>query len=279
MKLEKIYSRPIDRRINPVAVVSELNDALVDQEISEYVFTTQIYDFLYTVINNVVAEKDKRTGVWINGYYGSGKSHFLKYIFYAFSENHKKSAIDHFKETLRAENSDVSLSLNVTNAKLNELSKKLDSTLIDSIMFNIDAVSGDISNKEAITKIFLSQLNLSQGYNGSYIALAKLEKQLDKAGKFDEFKQAIKEKLKEDWNSKSADLAEAFLNDVLQIAKGLIGIDESSFRASIERAIGGNEELSVVDLVGDLLEFLADKPDNFRLVFLIDEVSWIRRLN
>lgn len=273
MKLQELYSKEITRRINPVAVVSELNADLIKEEIVEYVFTPQIYDFLYTVLNGVVTEKHERTGVWVNGYYGSGKSHFLKYLYYSFSPEYKKQALQHFKDSLRSEKAEATLALTVTDKLLNEVGKKIEASDIHAIMFNIDAVSGDITNKEAITKIFLSQLNQYQGYNGSFIALAKLERQLDKAGKFAEFKKAIKKKFSEDWEKRGSDLVEMHLDDVLQIAKSLIGLDENSTRVAIERAIAGNDELSVVNLVQDINEYLKDKSEKFKLVFLVDEVS------
>jgi hypothetical protein len=273
MNIGNLYAKSIDRRINPVAVVSELEVELVKQEIEEYVFTPQIYNYLYSVLDKVVNQTEGKTGVWINGYYGSGKSHFLKYIYYSLNNTHSKIALEHLKMSLREESPDTLLSLEVTDAKLAEVSKKLGAFQIETIMFNIDAVSGSISQKEAITKVFLNQLNLSQGYNGTYIALAKLERQLDKQGKLDDFKSAIQAKFKEDWNKKSADLIEAFLDDVLQIAKVLIGIDVNSVAASIERALSGKEDLSVVNLVQDLTEYLESKPTNYRLMFLIDEVS------
>jgi len=275
-KLSSIYLKDINRRINPVAVVSELSDELIKQEIEEYVFTPDIYKYQYQVLDAIVNSKGERTGIWINGYYGSGKSHFLKFLFYSFCKSHQSVALDHFKASLRNEKKELTLELaerDITDARINEVGRKLEATSFDPIMFNIDTVSGDISHREAITKIFLNQLNKYQGYNSTYISLAKLERQLDKAGKFAEFKKAIKTRLKEDWDRKSADLAEAALGDVLEIAKGFISIDENSFRASIERALSGKEELSVVDLVQHIEEFSANKPANHRVIFLVDEVS------
>ncbi len=276
MKLASIYQKDINRRINPVAVVSELSDELIRQEIEEYVFTPDIYKYQYQVLDAIVNSKGERTGIWINGYYGSGKSHFLKFLFYSFYKAYQSVALDHFKSSLRSEKKELTLELaerDITDARINEVGRKLAAISFDPIMFNIDTVSGDITHREAITKIFLNQLNKYQGYNSTYISLAKLERQLDKAGKFLEFKKAIKSKLKEDWDKKSADLAEAVLSEVLEIAKTFITIDEKSFRASIERALSGKEELSVVDLVQHIEEFLESKPTTHRVVFLVDEVS------
>ena len=81
MKLKEIYSKEIERKINPAVVAQDRTTETIDIEIGEYVFTDEIINNLYKVL---LAIKNKelvsKTGIWINGYYGSGKSHFLKYI-------------------------------------------------------------------------------------------------------------------------------------------------------------------------------------------------------
>ena len=72
MKLQKLYERNIDRRIDPVATVSELDDAYVQKEIDEYFFTDTLFKHLHTFLEKIAEGTEGRTGVWINGYYGSG---------------------------------------------------------------------------------------------------------------------------------------------------------------------------------------------------------------
>lgn len=67
MNIGNLYAKSIDRRINPVAVVSELEVELVKQEIEEYVFTPQIYNYLYSVLDKVVNQTEGKTGVWMTG--------------------------------------------------------------------------------------------------------------------------------------------------------------------------------------------------------------------
>ena len=107
MKLKEIYSKEIERKINPAVVAQDRTTETIDIEIGEYVFTDEIINNLYKVL---LAIKNKelvsKTGIWINGYYGSGKSHFIKILSYllgnqkAVNDGQTKAAIEFFKEKI-----------------------------------------------------------------------------------------------------------------------------------------------------------------------------------
>lgn len=269
MKLQEIYARQITRDIDPTAVVSKLRDEVINQEIEEYVFTDDLLEHLNSFLETLLTSPLDKTGVWINGYYGSGKSHFLKFIYYCLNHKNRDKALDVFQKAVRESKS----LLEVSDAKVKEIKSKLDDFTIETIMFNIDTVSGRTDDEEAITKILLNQLNHFRGYNDVYVPLARLEKLLEERGKFNEFKVLIKEQLEADWTAKAPDLVESFLSDVLSVANQLIGIDMDSTRAAIERSIEGNDDVTVSKLVAEIKEFLTSKPVNYRLVFMLDEVS------
>ena len=86
MQISDLYEKQIDRRINPAVVVSEMKDYFVSQEIEEYVFTEGITKNVYKFLNALANKTEGKTGVWISGYYGSGKSHFIKYLFYCLNK-------------------------------------------------------------------------------------------------------------------------------------------------------------------------------------------------
>ena len=85
IKLEQLYDRKIDRRINPALVVSEMDEYSIKQEIDEYVFTPDITKNIYSFLYAITQKKEGKPGVWVNGYYGSGKTHFIKYLFYCLN--------------------------------------------------------------------------------------------------------------------------------------------------------------------------------------------------
>jgi len=77
MGLKNIFKKPVDRRIE--GVIKADDEASIKLEIEEYVLTKEVekrlYDFL-TAYNNY----ENANGVWISGFFGSGKSHLLKIL-------------------------------------------------------------------------------------------------------------------------------------------------------------------------------------------------------
>lgn len=82
MKLEQIYAKDINRTVNPAVSASDFSVKTVKTEIEEYVFTDEIINGLYKILSAIQCRNFSHNGIWINGYFGSGKSHFLKYLGY-----------------------------------------------------------------------------------------------------------------------------------------------------------------------------------------------------
>ena len=70
MLLKEIYDRKIDREINPAVVVSDKKKETIKAEIEEYVFTTELIEKLYEIVDTVLNKRRGKSGIWING--GSG---------------------------------------------------------------------------------------------------------------------------------------------------------------------------------------------------------------
>lgn len=267
--IEKLYQEEIERHINPAVVVSELEEKQIEQEIGEYIFTPELtrglYKFLYALVNK---EKGK-TGIWISGYYGSGKSHFIKFIFYCLHPQYREQAFGKFNDSLR--NLD-DLEEDVTPANVRAIKSKLDKSDIDTILFNIDAISRNERDTNTITEVFLHKLNEHRGYNNQNVALALyLEKPLDKTGMFQMFKKRIKETFNTDWYGNQQNISFTHLSKVLEIAHDL---DESIDVESLKRIINNRrQDYTIDDLVREFQDFLSDKDENYRLLFLVDEVS------
>ena len=85
MLIKDMFKKPIDRDIKGVIVVGEGEDSNAKQELEEYVVTRELSKHFREFFDNykkgIVGETTK-TGVWISGFFGSGKSHFLKILSY-----------------------------------------------------------------------------------------------------------------------------------------------------------------------------------------------------
>ncbi|MCD8401435.1 hypothetical protein, partial [Tenacibaculum finnmarkense] len=275
MLLKEIYARKIDRDINPAVVVSNKNKETIEAEINEYVFTKELIEKLYLIVDTVLNKKSGKSGIWINGYYGSGKSHFIKYIHYLLDVETSELAFEAFEKSVKGEYDAMKSGNNpeITVSNLRLLKKKVQRSNCDNIMFNVEDETDDGST-ERLTRIFLNMLNKFRGYNSNDIPLAiLLEKQLDKKGVFEDFKVKVEEKTGFNWETDAADAAAFQLEDVLEIAKQFIPeLDKVSLHAKI--ADPENYKVGIkATLIPELQEFLKGKDKNYRLLFLVDEVS------
>ena len=106
MQIKDLFAKQIDRPINGVIKADQADSESVWQELDEYVVTKELdihfrrffgayLDALDNAGNPDVAGK---VGVWISGFFGSGKSHFLKILSYLLENR----AVTRGGETRRA---------------------------------------------------------------------------------------------------------------------------------------------------------------------------------
>ena len=88
MKIQSMFQKDIDRPINGVVKVMQDDQQSLKDELSEYIITKELRRHFATFFDNYVKAIDTPTdkiGVWISGFFGSGKSHFLKMLSYLLS--------------------------------------------------------------------------------------------------------------------------------------------------------------------------------------------------
>ena len=100
MKFKELYSKGLDRKVNPAVSASDLSEDTVMTEIVEYVFTEEIVINLYDILVNIRQNQGSHVGIWINGYFGTGKSHFLKYVSYCLHAHYSEMAFMRLEEAI-----------------------------------------------------------------------------------------------------------------------------------------------------------------------------------
>ena len=99
MNISQMFEKPIDRDIKGVIKVGQHDQENIYQELNEYVVTNELSKHFRVFFNNyrkgIEAPTDDM-GVWISGFFGSGKSHFLKILSYILEniEVKGRNAID-----------------------------------------------------------------------------------------------------------------------------------------------------------------------------------------
>ena len=184
MKLQHIYQSDIDRDINGVIKVAQNDERSIEQELSEYIITRELRRHFNTFMNHYEKSLNIPTdkiGVWISGFFGSGKSHFLKILSYLLGniEVDGRHAIDYFTEDKKIRDSMVLADMRLAGT-----------VPTDVILFNIDSKSEMTGkqSKDAIVSVFLRVFNEMLGFSGAIPHLADLERKLSEDGRYDEFK-------------------------------------------------------------------------------------------
>ena len=84
MKIQNMFQDDINRKINGVIKVDQV-DETTERELNEYVITRELKRHFISFFNyydDAFTEPTNDIGVWISGFFGSGKSHFLKMLSY-----------------------------------------------------------------------------------------------------------------------------------------------------------------------------------------------------
>ena len=90
MRIQSMFREDINRKINGVVQVDQDESAVLIQELSEYVVTRELkkhFITFFNMYNESFRENTADIGVWISGFFGSGKSHFLKMLSYLLENN------------------------------------------------------------------------------------------------------------------------------------------------------------------------------------------------
>ncbi len=273
MLMKEMFEKEIDRDIQGVIIVGQSEAENVAQELDEYVVTKELQkhfaDFFSAYKKGIVGTTPKM-GVWISGFFGSGKSHFLKILSYLLANKSvgDKKAIDYFADDSLTEGKPKIIDRIV----LADMKLAAD-TDTDVVLFNIDSKSDSNSkqNKDAIVNVFLKVFNEMQGFCGAMPFLADLERKLTEEGQYNEFKQKFEEVYGEAWEDSRQDF-DFIQDDVVEVLTGMDFMSEAAARNWCEKA-AEPYQISIEDFAKRVKAYIDRKGNNHHVVFLVDEIG------
>ena len=267
MIIRDIFKKSIERDIKGVIKVGQAEEENIRQELEEYVVTKELQKHFATFFDHYKKGINGRTdkmGVWISGFFGSGKSHFLKIISYILENKTVDGipAIEYFERDKKIADSMVLADM--------KLAANTPSTVI---LFNIDSKSESTGkkDKEAILSVFLKVFNEKLGFCGAYPHVADLERRLTDEGKYEEFQAKFEEISGDSWLEERT--AIDFVQDELVEALTAIGfMSEDAARNWCEKA---TEPYALsIDRFAELIKkYIDGKGKNHHLIFLVDEIG------
>ena len=266
MRIQEMFEKGIDRPINGVVKVNQDELDILVQELDEYVITRELKKHIITFFNNYLEAFHTPTadiGVWISGFFGSGKSHFLKILSYLLQNREVNGirTVERFRKKPELVDDPATFML---------IDQATRSGHTDTILFNIDIEGSINKDKTAVLRVFAKMFYTYLGYYGENLKVAKLEQFIDRKGKTEEFRRVFEEKNGAAWVD-SRDAYAFFEDDIVATLMEVLGMSETA----ASNWFNGTEtvETSIAQLVSEIKEYVDSKPSDFRLLFMVDEVG------
>lgn len=263
MRIKNMFQDDINRQINGVIKVDQDAADIIDQEVKEYVITKELRKHFTAFFNYYSDSFDMPTadiGVWISGFFGSGKSHFLKMLSYILENKAigDTNTVEMFRQKFEDDPA--------TFMQIDRATKGATET----ILFNIDIESSVNKDKTAVLRVFAKMFYSHLGFYGENLKVAMLERYIEESGKTEQFRRTFEEKKGKSW----VEMRRAFAFNGKFIIPTLMEVldmsDEDAKQWFNDKTA---TELSISQLVEDIKEYVDRKPANFRLLFMIDEVG------
>lgn len=268
--IRDLFAKDINRSINGVVKVQDSKDGSIRQELDEYVVTRELqrhFATFFKAYGDAIDVPTDKIGVWISGFFGSGKSHFLKMLSYLL-ENRQiggKSAIRYFDGK-------------IVDPMVEAAMERACSVSTQAILFNIDSKAGQWKQGDtaptALLRGFERMFYEARGFYGEDLKLAKLEEHIDSLGKTQEFREAFERVNGESW-LQTRDTYSYFEDDVVEVLQSVLGMSEKAAWNWLE---GSEDEVLAPDVFAKKVKDYVDAQaaahgGNYRLLFMVDEVG------
>ena len=272
MRIQNLFQKDIFRPINGVVKADQLDESSVWQELEEFVVTKELDQHLRRFFSSYCEALDKtggpdvagRIGVWVSGFFGSGKSHFIKVLSYLLNntehthDGQTRRAVEFFDPKIK----DAML--------LGEIKRAVASDT-DIILFNIDNKADNRAGRDAILAVFLKVLNELQGYSGDHPHIAHMERYLESKAKLQDFHDTYQTLTGTRWTDER-DVYEFHQDEVIKALAQTLGQSEQSCQKWIDGA-EGNFALTIENFCKWVKDYLDTQGADHRIVFLVDEVG------
>lgn len=255
----KHYDRPIE------TVIKADDRTHIYDEVAEYVVTR---DIAGKIANFFEAYRDggSTNGVWISGFFGSGKSHLLKILSYVLENRAygEESLGRLFAEKIQ---DDPKLKADILHS--------IEKHPSESILFNIDqqAQLTSKADQNALLQVFYKVFYDHQGFYGFQPHIAEFEAYLTREKKYDAFKTAFEDSSGKSWVDARKDYVDPLIGDAIAEALSkAYGTDADKYEDYLD-SWEDKHKASIEDFAGRVADYIAAKGKGFRLNFFVDEVG------
>ncbi|MEV7241903.1 BREX system P-loop protein BrxC [Streptomyces sp. NPDC093248] len=262
MKLNAIFAKDVQRPIE--GVIKADDTAHLGTEVDEYVLTNEAAKGLELLLE-AYTNYTSANGVWISGFFGSGKSHLLKMLAHLLGDvDGQEFPRERVSESFRSK---------AQGAFLPALLTKADRIPAKSLLFNIDQKATLITKDQgdALLKVFVKVFDESCGYYGNQGHVARFERDLDNRGQYEAFKAAYAQVAGRDW----AHGREEGVLEEANVAKAYAEVSGQTegTPTNILTKYRNEYSVSIEDFANEVKAWVDKQDEGFRLNFFVDEVG------
>lgn len=280
--IRELIRRDISVKVE--GVVKVFDRSALGTELHEYVLTDKIEEELKRILDTYTSVSDTLRrgghsrdvcGIWLSGFFGSGKSHFAKILGYLLQNDTvtaggSETCIDLFAKHLNDSPRGRDIRL-----RLAEVAK---TTVARTVAFEIKSRQS-LTNSSSIGEILIGEFYRSLGYSENFV-IARLERRLDRVGLLGKLHTVFQAKHGVAWNTPEGrdDLATVRR----RLSKVLPSVDPASFPTE-DDALNGlddafqHSKLTAEGIADELVAWVDEqKPTGGRsqhLIFVIDEMG------
>ena len=261
MDMKGLYAKDIFRSIDGVIKADDVSK--VASEVDEYVMTKEIRDGLVDIVGAWNQVDAPSNGVWISGFFGSGKSHLLKMLSYLLGEQAGNQPVTR-EDVERAFEQKVA----GDETTIADLKRSLH-TPTRAVLFNIDAKDNKASRERgsAMIEVFYKAYFEARGLYSKDMGVGALERDLDDRGELARFREAYQEESGHAWEVGRVNTV--FSEAVVSKALSRLGYQvDHPFRSYREQL-----NLSAEAFAQDVASWLDRQGPHQRIAFFADEVG------
>lgn len=256
--------KDIERTIEKVITYQASQEQRLKSEISEYIVTESIEQQLEQLLEKMQAAmqagSSHEIGVWVSGFYGSGKSSFTKYLGLAFDEHvtiDGRPFLRHLQDRLHRP---------TTRALLSKLAASFPAAVV-----MLDLASEQIAGAslaEVSTVLYYKVLQFA-GYSRN-LKVAALERRLRKEGRYVEFEQGFCDETGENWADYRND--ELVVDSVVpRLAHRLY---PNLFRTEQAFTTTSSDIVYLMDdRVQEMIDVVREASGKEHIIFVVDEIG------
>lgn len=273
MRIQNIFRKDINRPINGVVKADDNEEATVYQELDEYVVTKELDKHFRTFFESFgkdsgTAAQTNNIGVWVSGFFGSGKSHFIKILSYLLANREVSNETGETKSALEFFDREK-----IKDAMLHADINKAVQVPTDVILFNIDSKDSKQEGLDSISNVFLKVFNDFSGFSADHPHVAHMERYLSEKGKYAAFKEAFEAASGVTW-AEERDAYHFYQDAVVEAISKVLNMSTDAANSWFDKAESNfSSQFSIENFCKWVKEYLDSKSKDSRIMFLVDEVG------